>query len=115
MAIRFSCPSCAQPIEVDDNWGGQSVGCPYCRRVVTAPPQSNWPPAEVPLASPARPLPPQSAASAQPGFAPPPPPPGYTGPFVQAVPGVPRSAPPTMSRSAGWALVLAVASVVLCG
>lgn len=40
MAVQFSCPACRQPIEVDDDWAGQHVACPFCQRVVTAPTQS---------------------------------------------------------------------------
>lgn len=53
MAIRFQCPSCTQPIEVDDVWAGKTVACPYCRRHVAAPLDSTLAPAaEVPYASP---------------------------------------------------------------
>src|SRR5580765_4777196 len=66
MPIRFVCPSCQQPLEIDDQWAGQSVACPYCNRVVTAPATSTWTGGQqVPVASPAR-----SA------FDPPPPPAG---------------------------------------
>ena len=37
MAIRFHCASCSQPIEVDDEWALKLVACPYCRKTVTAP------------------------------------------------------------------------------
>lgn len=37
MAIRFPCQSCAQPIEVDDEWADKRVACPYCHNTVTAP------------------------------------------------------------------------------
>lgn len=40
MAIQFHCPSCRQPIEIDDEHGGQSVACPYCQKVVAAPNRS---------------------------------------------------------------------------
>lgn len=40
MAIQFHCPSCRQPIEIDDEHGGQSVACPYCQKVVSAPARS---------------------------------------------------------------------------
>ncbi len=63
MPIRFACPSCQQPIEIDDQWAGQSVGCPYCKRVIAAPRESVWPAGEVPMAKPAGP-----------NLAPPPPP-----------------------------------------
>jgi hypothetical protein len=99
MAIRFSCPSCRQPIEVDDNWAGQTVACPYCRRVVTAPAQSSWPPPVIPVAAPAT------------GGIAPPPPPGI--PAGQPVTGTfpaRRSAGPSV---AGWALTLAILAALL--
>jgi hypothetical protein len=70
MPIRFPCPGCNQPLEVDNEWGGQTVACPYCRRVITAPTSSAWPTSPIPLAT----------AVQQPpaGFAPPPPPPGFS-------------------------------------
>lgn len=40
MVIQFSCPGCQQPIEVDGEWAGQHVACPFCQRVVTAPTES---------------------------------------------------------------------------
>lgn len=40
MAIQFNCPSCGQPIEVDDALGGKEVGCPFCSQTVAAPGQS---------------------------------------------------------------------------
>src|ERR1051326_6963684 len=40
MAIQFSCPGCSQPIEVDDQFAGQTAACPYCRQVVSVPVQS---------------------------------------------------------------------------
>lgn len=40
MAIQFNCPGCRQPVEVDDEWAGQHVACPFCQRVVTAPNES---------------------------------------------------------------------------
>lgn len=41
MAIQFLCPACRQPIEVDDDAANQTVTCPYCQKVVTAPAQSD--------------------------------------------------------------------------
>jgi len=93
MAIRFACPSCQQPIEIDDQWAGQSVGCPYCKKVVTAPASSTWPPGDVPVASP--------AGSA---FQAPPPPPGQVQPL--GLPSARRS-------SAPWALTLAITCAML--
>ncbi|HXK86226.1 MAG: hypothetical protein GXW89_08135 [Phycisphaerae bacterium] len=113
MPIRFTCPSCQQPLEIDDTWGGQSVACPYCRRVITAPSSSTWPTGEVPMASPAGvgsgpTEPPASAASPPPfqGFAPPPPPPGYASRSEYR---------PPQSGLAGWALTLAIAGALLSG
>ena len=40
MAIRFKCPSCHQPIEVDDVDAGSDVLCYYCRSAVKVPSQS---------------------------------------------------------------------------
>jgi hypothetical protein len=37
MAIQFLCSSCGKPIEVDDDAASQSVTCPYCNALVTAP------------------------------------------------------------------------------
>lgn len=48
MAIQFHCPSCQNAIEVDDQWSGQQVSCPYCRTTVAAPIASTI----VPTASP---------------------------------------------------------------
>ncbi|MBI4578167.1 MAG: hypothetical protein HY718_00600 [Planctomycetes bacterium] len=110
MAIRFTCPSCQQPIEVDDNWGGQSVACPYCRKVVTAPRASTWPPGDIRVASPAQP-----GFGGSPPLAPPAPPPGYAPTAGPWTPGYPPPLPGrTGWNSGGWALGLAIASAVLC-
>lgn len=66
MPIRFACPGCQQPIEVDDEWASQQVGCPYCRQVVSAPTESTLQMNAVPTA----------VGGAGDAFAPPPPPPG---------------------------------------
>ena len=66
MAIQFTCQSCHQPIEVDDEWAGQPVGCPFCSRVVTAPTVSTLPQgqsAQIPFARKC-----DSDAPAQPGY-----------------------------------------------
>jgi hypothetical protein len=92
MAIRFLCPSCKQPLEIDQAWAGQSVACPYCQRVVNAPESSSWPSGNIPTASPAR----------QAFDAPPPP------------AGVPESAGVARKGgSAGGALALAIIGAVL--
>jgi hypothetical protein len=91
MAIRFACPSCRQPIEIDDEWAGQSVGCPYCRKVVTAPAVSAWPSEQIPVAAPL----------GQPS-APTVPPPGF-----------PAYPPAPAASAAPWALTLAITSALL--
>lgn len=48
MAIQFSCEACHQPIEVDEEWAGRPVRCPYCQSAVTAPDVSTL---EAPLPS----------------------------------------------------------------
>lgn len=40
MVIRFHCASCSQPIEIDGEWALKPVACPYCRKTVTAPAES---------------------------------------------------------------------------
>lgn len=74
MAIRFHCPSCKQPIEIDNEWAGQSVACPYCQKVVTAPQNDE-------LAG--------GVQTAQPGAGlnPPPPPQGMATAYAPAKPG----------------------------
>ena len=42
MSIQFRCPSCSQPIEVDDQIAGHEAQCPYCRRVITVPNESTF-------------------------------------------------------------------------
>lgn len=93
MAIRFACPSCAQPIEVDDEWAGQSVGCPYCKKVVTAPAGSIWPADRIPVATPLSPSP----EPVQPA-------PEYAGT---------ANPPQTLASGAPWALTLAITSALL--
>jgi hypothetical protein len=70
MAIQFPCPSCSQPIEVDDEYAGQSAACPYCRRVVNVPTES---PGQMRPAAMARPTlsPAEGEAGAGPREAPP--------------------------------------------
>ncbi len=40
MAIQFQCGFCKQPIEIDDEFASGAVGCPYCKKTVTAPAHS---------------------------------------------------------------------------
>jgi hypothetical protein len=35
--IQFHCTSCGKPIEIDEEWAGHSVTCPFCQKEVTAP------------------------------------------------------------------------------
>ncbi|MGQ9651572.1 MAG: DUF7560 family zinc ribbon protein [Phycisphaerae bacterium] len=91
MAIRFVCPSCRQPIEVDDEWAGQSVGCPYCRKVITAPAMSSWPSDQIPMANPLREPP---------------------GP-VMPPPGYPVGPPAQAASAAPWALTMAITCSLL--
>lgn len=103
MAIRFPCPSCRQPIEIDDEWAGQPVGCPYCRKAVQAPAQSQWPPSDIPVATPVQ------GGLRQPP--PPPPPHGY--PPLNTDVASPHGRPRASAASANWALLLAVGCAVL--
>lgn len=53
MAIRFQCPACSEPIEVDDEWARRVVRCPYCQRTVTASSESTLPTVDqIPTATP---------------------------------------------------------------
>jgi hypothetical protein len=52
MAIRFQCPSCRQPIEIDDPWAEKPVACPFCRKTVLAPAESSLNFDHVPVATP---------------------------------------------------------------
>ncbi len=52
MPIRFQCAACQQPIEVDDEWAAKAVTCPYCRKTVTAAPETTFASSsEVPVAA----------------------------------------------------------------
>ncbi|MFQ5422529.1 MAG: hypothetical protein ACE5F9_00960 [Phycisphaerae bacterium] len=67
MAIQFACTACGQPIEVDDELADQVVTCPFCRKTVTAPSQSNLAPGPHPAPSestPAMPYAPQDPVAA---------------------------------------------------
>ncbi len=56
MAIQFPCVSCGQPIEIDDEWGGKTVACPFCHSRINAPLESQFAEVEqVPTASPVTP------------------------------------------------------------
>jgi len=56
MAIQFPCASCGQPIEIDNEWGGKMVACPFCHSRIMAPVESQLVEAEhVPTATPVPP------------------------------------------------------------
>ncbi len=95
MAIQFQCPSCRQPIEIDEQWAAQPVACPYCKRVVTAPAQSTWPAEPVPTASP-------TAFEVN-----------TLGPAMPPVSHLPP-VPPARSTTGVWALTLACTAAALC-
>jgi len=103
MAIQFACPSCKQPIEVDEQWAEQQVACPYCHRMVTAPAEStittDAPPAATPMGPPPQAPLAEPAGEASAGPAAPP----------------PTATRPARNRAAIGGLVFAVAAVVLIG
>jgi DNA-directed RNA polymerase subunit RPC12/RpoP len=113
MPIQFHCSSCGQPIEVDDEHAGQAAACPYCRQLVTVPPQSTYYPSEGAAARPAGPdtaPPPFGPASAEPPGGPALGPPPITG-IPPAPPGPDRQ---RTARTYGkYALVCAGLVVVL--
>lgn len=37
MAIQFYCPGCAQAIEIDDQYAGRPIACPFCQKITDAP------------------------------------------------------------------------------
>jgi hypothetical protein len=94
MTIQFQCPACSQPIEIDPEWGGQAVVCPYCRKTVTAPPESTYSPGpQIPMAR---------APVGRTGFE-----------LISEVPAIPQyGPPPTRNLVAMWAMILSWASLV---
>jgi len=106
MAIQFRCPGCSNPIEVDDPYAGQSAQCPYCRRVVAVPLQSEMAPLSPPAARPAQGV----EWGAAPPVAGPPPPPGalHVGPSE-----TPRER--AARTFANYALICALLAVGLLG
>ncbi len=52
MAIQFICPSCGQPIEVDDELANELVTCPFCNEAATAPAKTDLTPGSPATASP---------------------------------------------------------------
>jgi hypothetical protein len=106
MAIQFQCPSCNQPIEVDDEWATKPVACPYCSKTVTAPESSTiggGPPP--PVALPADVLRGQPDVGARGMYGPAPSPSA----FAQTV----QPEPAGSNAYAPWALALSCAAAVL--
>ncbi|QDV92121.1 hypothetical protein RAS2_32350 [Phycisphaerae bacterium RAS2] len=102
MAIQFFCAACHQPIEVDDDAANQSVTCPYCRKVVTAPFSSD-PSVRMPSGGAMREAGPLGAAP-QPASG------GTLSPLTHGTMGSPL---PTGRNTIGWvALVFAILSVI---
>ncbi len=101
MAVQFPCPSCNQPIEVDDEWASQQVTCPYCRRMVTAPAESTVQTSAPPAAAPAGPAPPDSSAGTTVGI-----------PYTPAG-HVPTAEPPARNRAGTWGFVFAIAAIAM--
>lgn len=89
MAIQFRCPSCSQPIEVDDEFALRSAQCPYCRSVVAVPAVSSL---EFGAPVTARPVP-----NADPG-----PLPRAEGTLAPALPPIPTSRADARHASARW-------------
>jgi hypothetical protein len=116
MAIQFPCPSCDQPIEVDDEYGGQAAACPYCRRVVNVPTESSRDIRPAAIARPtmqsaeAEPTAQPSEAPARQEFRPEPPPPGglHVGPL-------PRDRDRVASTYGTYALICTILVVLLVG
>lgn len=115
MAIQFHCPSCSQPIEVDDVHAGQAATCPYCHRVVSVPTESSL-----------GPVPPVSARpTATPAVADPPPEPDDgqtpTPPTPRPLPGELPVRPTIPAREqtgralGSYALICTALSVLLFG
>jgi hypothetical protein len=80
MAIQFRCAQCGHPIEVDEQYAGQTAACPYCRHVMNVPQQSTYEPN---AAVPARPFD-ASPRPEGPSFGTPPPPEMVPSPRQQA-------------------------------
>jgi hypothetical protein len=103
MAIQFKCPACSEPIEIDEQYAGQQVVCPYCQGVVTAPPTSQPEVAALPPMSAASDRPPAPPSPTGAPYAPAPPEPTWTG-----------AAAPLRSNPAGnWSLAAGVLAWIL--
>lgn len=112
MSIQFACPSCRQPIEVDDDWADQDVSCPFCQNVVRTPRVSTWQVSSVPTASPLTPpAPPDGSSQAYPTT------PYRSGPYGTAPIGARRFATwAIITTLTGWVFLivaLGIASAVL--
>lgn len=63
--IKFSCPSCGQHIQCEDQWAGRQIACPACAASLAVP-QIQAAPAPVPTVAPA-PAPSSSPSAPTPG------------------------------------------------
>ncbi len=121
MAIQFRCPGCEQPIEVDDEYAGQTAACPYCRRVVTVPVESTLgsegsAPARPAEAEPAPPASPVAGERATPAVTPPPlPPQGPCGEGLHVGPCGPTPRERAARTYGNYALICTVLLVLLFG
>ncbi len=89
MPIQFQCSTCGKPIEVDDEFAGQAVTCPYCRKVMNAP-TGLVPPAVT------------STTAA------------YSGPQVASAGPIPQFTPPAQSNWFASASLVCSIVVLLC-
>jgi len=78
MPIQFNCSGCGQAIEVDSEFAGRLVACPFCHATVEAPSESRL--VTPPVATPS-----------------PPPAPGTPPPLPQPLPYRPATLPPVTS------------------
>ncbi len=67
--IRFACPLCHKPLQVDDNAAGKRVKCPQCGGALAVPAGNRAPTAGLPMAAPLAKSAPQASAVATPGTA----------------------------------------------
>jgi len=115
MAIQFRCPGCSQPIEVDDDYAGQTAACPYCRRVINVPTESTLgaEPSSVARGADHEQTPGTAGAAPQDDASPPgtpPPPPSPAGLHVGPAPGPRDRAARTFGN---YALICAVIVLLL--
>ncbi len=93
MVVQFLCPACSQPLEIDDQWAGKPVSCPYCCRTVTTPSESTLDQSAIPQAT--------GLLEAD----------GLTSPAAEQM--APPEIPTTSHPLAGWSLALGAAAVAV--